>query len=191
MHFRLIFVLMFAAALTSTQSTASRWTETSVRFKLPAGSTVTIHQDLEIEAGRARIYIQRGKTANKIRHTYEPYCYFQMRRPRAEMKNPTRILADTFSITRQRRQNEMSADRKQLLADASGGVRSPRRLLLAGGLVDEPLHINYSLRLESVSQPQVHALVCGVYTEPQNSDGVSVADMRVILEGFASINLGG
>ena len=190
MRFKLIIALVLTVLLASGQSVASR-PESSVRFKLPSGSTVTLHQDLEIEAGRSRIYIQQGETANKIRHTYEPYCYFQMRRPRSEMKNPARILADTFNITRQRRENEMSAGREYLLADASKDLRVPRRLLLAGGLIDQPVNMNYSLRLESASQPQVHKLVCGIYAEPFYNDGVSVADMRIILEGFVSINLGG
>ena len=51
--------------------------------------------------------------------------------------------------------------------------------------------MNYSLRLESASQPQAHKLVCGIYAEPFYNNGVSVADMRIILEGFVTINLGG
>ena len=93
--------------------------------KIPVNSTVTVHQTLSVIAGKSHAYFQHGKMLSRIEHTYDPYCYFSMKRPRAEMKSPTSILPTTFTVIKQFRRKEQTARLGTMLASsASIGVGS-------------------------------------------------------------------
>tara|TARA_Y100001960_G_C14479493_1_gene731069 strand:+ start:440 stop:862 length:423 start_codon:yes stop_codon:yes gene_type:complete len=86
--------------------------------KIPVNSTVTVHQLLSVTAGKSRVYFQHGKLLSRIEHTYDPYCYFSMKRPRAEMKSPTNILPATFTVTKQFRRKEQTARLGTMIASS-------------------------------------------------------------------------
>ena len=158
-----------------------------VAAKIPAGSSVVVHQPLSVVAGKARVYFQHGKMLSRIEHTYDPYCYFSMKRPRAEMKSPASILPETFTVKKQFRRKEQTAQRGTLLASSvSMGIETGFNSWLAlneGG----PQNLNHYLRLEPSDQPQVSALVCGVYADPQERTSPSIEEMAEALGTFATI----
>jgi len=158
-----------------------------VAAKIPVGSSVVVHQPLSVVAGKSRVYFQHGKMLNRIEHTYDPYCYFSMKRPRAEMKSPASILPATFTVTKQFLRKEQSAQRGTRVASSiSIGVGAGSNWWLArneGG----PLNLNHYLRLEPSDQPQVTALVCGVYADPQERTTPSIEEMAGALGEFATI----
>ena len=86
--------------------------------KIPVNSTVTVHQPLSVIAGKSHVYFQHGKMLSRIEHTYDPYCYFSMKRPRAEMKSPTSILPATFTVIKQFRRKEQTARLGTMLASS-------------------------------------------------------------------------
>ena len=155
--------------------------------KIPVGSIVVIHRPLSVVAGKSRVYFQHGKMLNRIEHTYDPYCYFSMKRPRAEMKSPASISPATFTVTKQYRRKEQTAQRRTLLASSvSVGIGVGSNWWLAwneGG----PQNLNHYLRLEPSDQPQVTALVCGVFAEPQERTSPSIEEMAEALGNFAMI----
>ena len=158
-----------------------------VAAKIPVGSKVVVHQPLAIAAGKARVYFQHGKMLNRIEDTYDPYCYFSMKRPRAEMQSSASISPATFTVTKQYRRKEQTAQRGiRLASSVSVGIGVGSNWWLArneGG----PQNLNHYLRLEPSDQPQVSALVCGIFAEPQERTSPSIEEMAQALGEFATI----
>ena len=156
-----------------------------VAAKIPVGSSVVVHQPLSVVAGKSHVYFQHGKVLSRIEHTYDPYCYFSMKRPRAEMKSPTSILPATFTVKKQFRRKEQTARLETMLASSvTIGVGSHWWLALNEG---GPQNLNHHLRLAPSDQPQVTALVCGIYAEPQERTTPSLAEMIEALGEFVTI----
>jgi hypothetical protein len=157
--------------------------------KIPVNSTVTVHQPLSVIAGKSHVYFQHGKMLSRIEHTYDPYCYFSMKRPRTEMKSPTSILPATFTVKKQFRRKEQTAHRGTMLASSvTIGVSSHWRLALNEG---GPQNLNHHLRLAPSDQPQVTALVCGVYADPQERASPSFEEIIETLGAFVTIEKAG
>ena len=157
--------------------------------KIPVNSTVTVNQPLSVIAGKSHVFFQHGKMLSRIEHTYDPYCYFSMKRPRAEMKSPTSILPATFTVIKQFRRKEQTARLGTLLASsASIGVGSQWWFALNEG---GPQNLNHHLRLAPSDQPQVTALVCGVYADPQERATPSFTEMVEALGAFVTIQKAG
>ena len=171
----------FAFSLAVSSSTAPA--------KIPVNSTATVHQPLSVIAGKSHVYFQHGKMLSRIEHTYDPYCYFSMKRPRAEMKSPASILPATFTVKKQFRRKEQTAHRGTILASSvTVGVGSHWWLALNEG---GPQNLNHHLRLAPSDQPQVTALVCGIYADPQERTTPSLAEMVEALGDFVTIQTAG
>ena len=160
-----------------------------VPAKIPTGSSVVVYRPLSVVAGKSRVYFQHGKMLNRIEHTYDPYCYFSMKRPRAEMKSPASISPATFTVTKQFRRTEQTARLGTMLASSvSIGVGSHWWLASAEG---GPQNLNHYLRLAPSDQPQVTALVCGVYADPTERTTPSFAEMVEALGTLVTIQKAG
>jgi len=155
--------------------------------KIPVNSTVTVHKSLSVIAGKSHVYFQHGKMLSRIEHTYDPYCYFSMKRPRAEMKSATRILPATFTVKKQFRRKEQSAQRGiRVASSVSIGVGVGSNWWLARAEWG-PQNLNHYLRFAPSDQPQVTALVCGVYADAQERTTPSFEEMAEALGTFATI----
>jgi hypothetical protein len=155
--------------------------------KIPTGTLITLSKPLSVSAGKSRVFIQDGKTMDRVKQTYAPYCYFAMRRPRSEMSSPAMISPDTFTVTKQYRRKDQSAQREFNLAMNSA---APSHFLRLASREGGPLNLNYYLKITSTTQPKVSTLVCGVYSDPQERGGLSVSEIQSVLEGFASFPMG-
>ena len=157
--------------------------------KIPVNSTVTVHQSLSVIAGKSHVYFQHGKMLSRIEHTYDPYCYFSMKRPRAEMKSPTSILPTTFTVIKQFRRKDQALRRGTMFASSVGiGIGSQWWLASREG---GPQNLNHHLRLAPSDQPQVTALVCGVYAEAIERSTPSFEEMVEALGAFVTIQKAG
>lgn len=157
--------------------------------KIPVNSTVTVHQTLSVIAGKSHVYFQHGKMLSRIEHTYDPYCYFSMKRPRAEMKSPTSILPTTFTVIKQFRRKDQALRRGTMFASSVGiGIGSQWWLASREG---GPQNLNHHLRLAPSDQPQVTALVCGVYAEAIERSTPSFEEMVEALGAFVTIQKAG
>ena len=157
--------------------------------KIPVNLTVTVHQTLSVIAGKSHVYFQHGKMLSRIEHTYDPYCYFSMKRPRAEMKSPTSILPTTFTVIKQFRRKDQALRRGTMFASSVGiGIGSQWWLASREG---GPQNLNHHLRLAPSDQPQVTALVCGVYAEAIERSTPSFEEMVEALGAFVTIQKAG
>ncbi len=63
--------------------------------------------------------MQRGEVADRVTHTYEPYRYVAVKRPRSEMDLPAPFSRESFKVQKEyRRQTEQMAQLPRLLASS-------------------------------------------------------------------------
>jgi hypothetical protein len=139
--------------------------------KMLPGTVITLARPLAVSIGKSRIFIQDGKTMGRVKQIYAPYCYFAMHRLRSEMTTTTMISPETFTVTKQYRRADQSAQRGLNLAMHS---TSPPAFLYLASRGGGPLNLNYYLKIASTAQPKVSTLVCGIYADPQDRGGFNM-----------------
>jgi hypothetical protein len=157
--------------------------------QVPAGSTVTINETLAIAPGKAKTYMQRGMVVDRIAHTYEPYCYFALKRPRSEMGNAGAIQAEVFKVEKEyRRMEQMAQTPRTLASSISIGISIGGGTWLArneGG----PQNLNYYMDISSATQPTVSHFVCGVFSDPRERGIPSLDEMRKAVGTLVTIEV--
>ncbi len=176
---RLGIVLFAAVTVTACQSYSPPSLD-SWLARPQVGSTLVLHQDLEVPLGRSRVYLQLGQVKpRKDVNEYKPYCYFYLRRPREELDNPMVITADEFIIEEVYRRRNVVQYQPQQFAFLLTGVFD------AGN--SQHTMATYS-EIRSPKQPQVTRLVCAVWDDPMEYNHVSLAETIKALGGIAIIS---
>ena len=157
--------------------------------QVPEGSSVAINQPLTIESGNSKVYMQRGQAMSRIEHTYEPYCYFATKRPKAEMKVTATLQPTDFTVVKEYRRRDQTASLPYDVATSvSIGVSIGSGTWLAraeGG----PQNLNYYMKLSNDSQSPVTALVCGVYAQPDERGIPTIDEIRAAVGALATISV--
>ncbi|MBT8428919.1 MAG: hypothetical protein KJN79_03310 [Gammaproteobacteria bacterium] len=149
------------------------------RFTQLEGASLVLNQNLEIGAGKARVFVQDGDVTFGF-DSYEPHCAFEIK---SVQHDGATINADTFSITR------VQGSLQQVV---SGEPVQTASLQLAGlnGGGDGPssLYLGYHFWLSSVGQPEVRRMSCyGIYAEPQDAYPPTLREIRQALGSVAEI----
>ena len=149
------------------------------RFTHLEGASLVLNQNLEIGAGRARVFVQDGDVTFGF-DSYEPHCAFEIK---SVQHDGVTINADTFSIAR------VQGSLQQVV---SGEPVQTASLQLAGlnGGGDGPssLYLGYHFWLSSVGQPEVRRMSCyGIYAEPQDAYPPTLQEIRQALGSVAEI----
>ena len=77
----------------------------------PENLLLILHQDITVESGRARVFIQQGEvTGTGSLQTYEPSCDFEVMEVSGSGSEQV-ILADTFRVTRVHNTSSVYASR--------------------------------------------------------------------------------
>jgi len=157
--------------------------------QVPEGSSVAINQPLTIESGNSKVYMQRGQAMSRIEHTYEPYCYFATKRPKAEMKITATLQPTDFTVIKEyRRRDQTAAIPYEVATSISIGVSIGSGTWLAraeGG----PQNLNYYMKLSNDSQSPVTALVCGIYAQPDERGIPTLGEMKTAVGSLATISV--
>ena len=157
--------------------------------QVPEGSSVAINQPLTIESGNSKVYMPRGQAMSRIEHTYEPYCYFATKRPKAEMKITATLQPTAFTVVKEYRRRDQTASLPYDVATSvSIGVSIGSGTWLAraeGG----PQNLNYYMKLSNDSQSPVTALVCGVYAQPDERGIPTIDEIRAAVGSLATITI--
>ncbi len=165
MHQRLI-VLFVPLLITLGCQTVKKGDTASPFFPPPNGSTVILHQDLEIPPQTARVFLQRGQTYGYYGfNRYYPWCYFKLN----TVVDATQTLrADTFEVYRVVSTEEQVVENEPIrLAGVSlesgGDLQTDGALRLAIGGGDGPSTIVQvvQLWLRSEKQQDIRTMVCG------------------------------
>lgn len=143
------------------------------------GSTIVLHENLEVPLGLSRVYMQLGEVrSRKDVNEYKPYCYFYLRRPREELDNPMVITADEFTIQNvYRRRVAVRITQRQFAFVVTG-------MFDAGN--SQHTMATYS-EIYSPNQPQITRLVCAVWDDPFEYNHVSLAQTKTSLGNIATI----
>jgi hypothetical protein len=157
--------------------------------QVPVGSTITINETLSIAPNKAKVFMQRGVVADRVTHTYEPYCYVAVKRPRSEMGSAGTIQPESFKVQKEyRRMEQMASLPVKYASSISIGISVGGGTWLArneGG----PQNLNYYMSLSSEAQPTVTHLVCGVFAEPRERGIPSVDEIRKAVGSLVTIDL--
>lgn len=174
-------ILLGCATLDATKDPASPF------FVIPVGSTIELHQPLEILPGTARVWFQRGRVVAG-HDWYAPSCNLEVRT--LDRERIQRVTPGMFVIRRVQQMEErveLSQPEIQLAAlGLSGGLR-------VGGLDDGGMMgmwRGYHLWLESAEQPDVLRLTCmGVFADPWEVRPPDLDDLRGIFGAVATLHL--
>ena len=136
----------------------------------PAGTRLTLNQDVVVPAGASRVFIQYGNVVpHRALNQPFPYCKFQLNRSRDELGRPHTIVADEFVIEKvYRRVDRHTAGVPRQVAAAPlirGGDRSAETLAV-------------TMEIVSPRQPEVDRFVCAAWAEPDIFNFPSVAEIR-------------
>lgn len=181
------FVLLSVIALTACQ-TAYEGNENSPYYPVPAGSVLTLRQDVEIPPHRAGIYLQGGRIESLSRiNQYYPHCKFEVLKI---SDIPQTVRADRFTIEKTVQEITDTVD--------AGGTR------LAGVSIGIGIGINNHggdggsvqafatrLNLRSARQPDVYRLSCGQWAYPHEGQHVSIREIRRVLGDVFTLEIAG
>ena len=173
--------LLGCAAMEVTRDPASPF------FVIPEGSLIELHQPLEIRAGSARIWLQRGRVAPG-HDWYAPSCNLEIRT--LDRERSQTVVPGTFVIRRVQQMEERVELRQpevQLAALGFGG-----RLRVGdyddGGMMG--MWRGFHLWLESEEQPDVLRMTCmGTFADPLEVRPPSLQDLRVVFGEIATLHL--
>jgi len=151
--------------------------------KVAAGTKLELLQPLQMEPGKAKVFIQGGKISSKIERKYEPYCYLASKRSKTEILDALTINPGSFTVTKKgfKRRDYSAALGAPALNVVSADVNLNSLIFLAMGDAGGFLFQNYYMYLQSDEHPSIHLLVCGVYGDPFERGPISSEEMRIAM----------
>ncbi len=183
---RRLVLLSVVAFLLDACQTGYEGDENSPYYAVPAGSVLTLHQDVEIPPHRAGVFLQGGqiKPLSQI-NQYYPHCKFEVLKI---SDVPRTVRADRFTIEKVAQEITDTVD--------AGGMR------LAGVSIGIGIGINTRggdggsvrafatrLKLRSAGQPDVYLLSCGQWAYPHEGRHVSIREIRRVLGDVFTLQL--
>jgi hypothetical protein len=154
---------------------------------IPPGTTVTLHERLDIGPSRARVFLQDGTVRRPTNinlglSEYAPHCHFSVN----DVLEVAQVIEpDTFTVTRVRR-----LDFQQVVDGLPVGATLVA--MVGGGGGDGPGDVFHARRFElsSPRQPQVRALTCaGALDSPADARPPTLAEIRRTLGAIATLTL--
>ena len=176
--------LLFILVLVSACQTSYEGNEDSPYHQVPAGSSLTLHQDVEIPPHRAGIYLQGGqiKPLSQI-NQYYPHCKFEVLKIR---DLPQTVHADRFTIEKAVQEITDSVDVGEIrLAGISFNIGFNSHGDDGGNIQTFATR----LKLHSEKQPDVFLLNCGQWAYPHEGQHVSIREIRRVLGNVFTLQL--
>lgn len=141
------------------------------------GAVITVHTPLRVAGGYAGVWIQNGKQIwreSEVNH-HQPYCRFELM---TVSERDQGIQAGAYRVVR--------------VARILDFVRALRfKTLAQAGFDDSPftyLDIQSRFFLEG-PEPGIDNVYCGVWEDPVDADGLTVAEVQGVGEGLFSLRL--
>jgi hypothetical protein len=177
---KLLFVTLLAGGvllLASCQGAGSRTGYYS--SPLQPGDELIMLKTLTIPSGKARIYLQGGKTGSYGgSNQYEPFCYFLVRDPlpAKQQIKPGTFVVDSVWLD----ETTVSVEYPVRLAAAysvgSGGGRSP-------------IAYQFHIALKAVDQQDVTLVCSGAYDMPVTAAPIRLPEVRQALGDYAEVRV--
>ncbi len=152
--------------------------EGSPYYRLPVGTNVVLQQELAVQAGHTRVFLQQGKVVAKNRlDIYRPHCDFEQH---AVSDGTAVIKADRFRVT-------AVSSGEDLVVQSDPLIHAGWNLV---GEFDGVTLVNRYVQhtLSSPGQPQVMRLTChGGFAFPGQALTPSLTEMRAALGEVVAI----
>ena len=179
-EFKLLFVTLLASSvllLASCQGTGSRTGFYS--SPLQPGDEVIMLKTLTIQAGKARIYLQGGKTGSYGgSNQYEPFCYFLLRDP---LPAEQQIKPGTFVV------------HSVWLDETTVSIEYPVKLAAAfsigGGGSRSPIAYQFHMALKAADQQDVTLVCSGAFDMPITAAPIRLPELRQALGDYAEVRV--
>lgn len=147
------------------------------KFVQLEGAGIVLKQELQIAAGKARVFLQNGRVSSGF-DSYQPHCAFEI----ASVRHAgVSINPDTFVISKVQRFVQPVVEARPM--QVAG-------LWLAEGLAGgaQSYYDGYHFWLTSADQPQVRRMSCfGVYAQPYELYPPTMVEIRQALGSLAEI----
>ncbi len=149
--------------------------ENSPFHVLPAGSRLTLKQELTIPAHSAGVKLQGGRVvSDKDVNQYHPHCRLEVQ----DVRDTTQtVMADEFVVRRARQESQMVA----IPGFKKAGLRK-------SGTMSDYVFLTI-LDLRSERQPQVRWLTCQQWADPVLGQHVTIREMRTALGEIMALQL--
>lgn len=186
------FAIALGVGLLLTGCVSYEGNESSPYYRVPVGSQLTLHREIEIPPDQVGVFIQDGKLlpSSAGMRNYYPHCKFEINTRR----DVTRTVApDQFEITRTVQEENTHAVGLDTLQFArvsiSVGVGIGMRV---GDITDNGVSITtYATRmyLRSTAQPEARVLSCGQWGYPPDLEHVTIQEIRRALGDIFTLTL--
>ena len=157
-------------------------------FKTPAtkyikiGDRIVLNQDISARRG-SKIFIQFGEVVprKEIEHA-KPFCYFHLYRDPSIIDTEASLIADKFEIKKTVNHYEFALWKDE-----------PLQLALKGFITQDASQRTMITRfkLQSVQQPEVIELNCGIWAVPNERNHLSIEEIRSALGSVVTFELQG
>jgi len=166
-----------ALSLAGCQSSGSRTGYYS--SPLLPGDEVIMLKSLAIPSGKARIYLQGGKTKSYgSSNQYEPFCYFLVRDP---LPAEQQIKPGVFVV------------HSVWLDETTVSIERPVRLAavfsMGGGGSRSPIAYQFHIALKSADQQDVTLVCSGAYDMPVTAAPIRLPEVREALGDYAEVRV--
>ena len=168
--------ILLVVLLSACQSTTPSLT--SPYYAIPVGSKFVLHEPVTIPAGKASVYIQRGKIVPyNGRDTYYANCQFEVYTIRSTAYT---VQPDEFVVNKVRSRIELNRyfEPGTLLAQMGGG---------RGDITSK--YYARLFYLHSTKQPDVLRMTCGRWDYRAFSNQLTIDEIRGTLGGIFTVNL--
>ncbi len=143
----------------------------SHRVGIAEGAEIVLHEGHLLDGSSQRIVIEGGKFRDR-QDRYDNYCYFVVEVDDSNSVRPSRLMPDTFRVAKvQKVKNWVGA--------------YPIRVASFKG---DTFFMDWVMHLQSVKQPFVTKLVCGVYADPFDYNYLTINQIKAVLGGLATVN---
>ena len=157
-------------------------------FKTPAtkyiksGDRIVLNQDISARTG-SKIFIQFGEVTARsdIEHA-KPFCYFHLYRDPSIIDTKASLIADNFEIKKTVNHYEFALR-----------MGEPLQLAVRGFVTQDASQRTMITRfkLQSIQQPEVIELNCGIWAVPNERNHLSIEEMRSALGEVVTFELRG
>jgi hypothetical protein len=178
--YKIVTVTAAALLVTGCWQNASIRGDTSGKYTQLNAASVVLKRDIEIPAGKARVYVQNDKAGvgDQVSaggfDSYKPHCAFEISRvDHAGFE----VKAQTFAVTR---------IQQTVVRVVSGAPVTVAAFGLWGG--SQAYYSGYHFWLASDTQPEIRRMTCyGVYAEPYELYPPTLKDINAALGAVAEL----
>jgi hypothetical protein len=170
--------------LAACQTISYEGNEASPYYPIPAGSQLTLNQELTIPADQVAVFLQDGRAvaSAQVSH-YGPFCKFELYTLRDTAR---KVPPDEFTITKTAQERTLSGGGGPLLYG-----KLSVSLVASGDVMDSGPSIQiYATRMDlrSAKQPDVFRLTCSQWGYPENQH-VTIAEVRRALGDLFTLHV--